>query len=235
MRIFTSVYDVMATIRGSFCLGGRGFNTPVVEQMPDNGIITVWVLVGIPGTGKTTIADLMRTAYPPYKCRVISRDETRTDLLIDFERLPEEERNLRLKMMDVLTTRAVCARIRSFLDDPGRLCSLIIDGCHTDYNTLNQTLDTILAYGKKVHIHLLILGDPDSACCHAVSDKKEGDYSDYGPHGIHENIPIVVLERKRREMSHLLHEEMPNILPKVDEVFCILDCFDRKKHVKKSN
>lgn len=232
MKIYTTVYDVMATIRGNFCLGGRGFNTPLVDQVPNNGIITVWIMVGIPGTGKTTISEMMKNAYPPYRCKVISRDETRTDILIDLERLPEDERKIRLKAMDTLTTRGVMERVRFFLDDPGRLCSLIIDGCHTHWLTLLEMIDCVARYGNKVLINLLILGDPESTCCHAVSPKEEGDYSDYGPHGTHQNIPIVVLERKRKEMADLLTNHMEQIIPKVDEIYCILDCFDRKKKAK---
>lgn len=232
MRIFTTVYDVMDTIRGNFCLGGRGFTTPVVDQVPNNGRITVWVLVGVPGTGKTTIAHQMMNAYPPFRCRAVSRDEARTDLLIEFESLNETERLLHIKSMDALVTRRVNERIRAMLDNPGRLCALIVDGCHTDYNVLSQVLNCLETYGSKVLIHLLMLGDPDSVCCHAVSPNQEGDYSDYGPHGTHQNVPLVVLERKRKEMADLLTNHMKEILMRVDEVYCIYDCFDRRKKVK---
>lgn len=225
MKIFTSLDDVLATIRGGFCLGARTFTTPVVDQHPNNGRTTFWITCGIPGTGKTTLSEAIRQAYPPFQCTVVSRDETRTDLLWDLRKLPKEEQERQNKWMDRMTSWEVQERIHRIMDDEKKTWSaVVVDGCHTEFNTLENLLDFINQYGNSVLVHLIIVGDPDSACYHAVTPKQEGDYSDYGPQGKHQSLPLVVLERKREEMKELLDKHLKCLLNRVDDIYWLREC-----------
>ena len=187
----------MTTIRGAFCLGARTFTTPMVDQEPNNGRTTVWVTCGIPGVGKTTISEAIRSAYPPFHCAVVSRDEIRTDILM----LDEENQK--------------------------HWSAIVIDGCHTDYKTLEGLLIFLGQFGSRVLIHLMLIGDADSVCYHSINDRKEGDYSDYGPHGHHQALPDCVVKRKRAEMKDLLDNHFKCLLDRVDDLYWLRECAGR--------
>lgn len=222
--------DAIATIRGSFCFGCRTFQTPMVDQHPNNYRTTFWIMCGIPGTGKSTVAEVLKNAYPPFRSIVISRDEIRTDLIYDFSKLDEETRKRHMSMLDDFTSWAVIKRIRRLINSTkkeDRYAAIIIDGCHTNYTTLLELLLALNQMGNQVIVNLVVVGDEESICCHAINDRKEGDYSDYGPHGHHQALPNVVIERKRREMHELLRHRSKDIFKRVDEIYCIPDAFDR--------
>lgn len=230
MKVFSSLQDAITNIRGCFCLGCRTFQTPMVEQHPNNGRTTVWILCGIPGTGKSTIAEILAQSYPPFSCVIISRDETRTGLLHDMEHLDEDTRKRRHNMLDELTTWEVISRLQRLITDTPkkeRRAAIIIDGCHTDYMTVMHLLLCLNEMGNDVIVNFVVLGDADSVCCHAINDRKEGDYSDYGPKGFHQSLPDCVVKRKRQEMHDLIKNHSNDIVSLVDEVYCIPDCFDR--------
>ena len=228
MKIFTSLNDVLAVVKGSFCLGGRGFKTPLVDQECNNGRITIWITCGIPGTGKTTLSELLRSAYPPYSCAVVSRDEVRTDLLWDSRKLDQETREKQNKWMDRMTSWEVQERLAKMLNDPKKHWNaIVVDGCHTDANTLRNLLDFFDQYENRVLVHLIIVGDEESACYHAVNARSEGDYSDYGPHGHHQSLPLCVINRKRTEMRDLLSKHLEEIIPRVDDIYWIRECAGR--------
>ena len=229
MKIFTSLDDVMTTIRGAFCLGARTFTTPMVDQEPNNGRTTVWVTCGIPGVGKTTISEAIRSAYPPFHCAVVSRDEIRTDILWDLRKLGPEVQERSLKHMDRLTSIEVQERVGRMLDEENQKhwSAIVIDGCHTDYKTLEGLLIFLGQFGSKVLIHLMLIGDHDSVCFHAINDRKEGDYSDYGPHGHHQALPDCVVKRKRAEMKDLLDNHFKCLLDRVDDLYWLRECAGR--------
>ena len=228
MKVFSSLDDALSLIRGSFCLGGRGFKTPMVDQECNNGRVSVWITCGIPGTGKTTLSETIRNAYPPYSCAVVSRDEIRTDLLWDSRKLDRKTQKLQNKWMDRMTSWEVQERLARMLDDPKKHWNgIVVDGCHTDANTLENLLEFLNQYENRIIVHLIIVGDEDSPCFHAINDRKEGDYSDYGPHGHHQSLPHCVVQRKREEMKDLLENHLNCIVPHVDDVFWIRECAGR--------
>ena len=231
MKIFTSLDDVIAAIHGGFCLGARTFKTPMVNQHPNNGRTTIWVTCGIPGVGKTTISEAIRSAYPPFQCAVVARDEIRTDLLWDIRKMDPEIQEKSIAWMDRMTSWEVQERLQRMLQDEKKTWSaIVVDGCHTEYNTLESLLMFLEQFGNKVIIHLLIIGDDESLCFHAINARKEGDYSDYGPQGHHQSIPDCVVKRKREEMKDLLENHFGCLVQKVDDIYWLRECAGRPQY-----
>lgn len=234
MKIFTSLDDVIAEIHGGFCLGARTFTTPMVDQHPNNGRTTVWVMCGIPGVGKTTLAEGIRNAYPPFQCAVIARDEVRTDLLWDIRKMSPEMQEKSKEWMDRMTSWEVQERLGRLLSDEKKTWSgVVIYGCHTDYKTLESLLIFLNQFGNQVLVHLVIIGDHDSLCHHAINGREEGDYSDYGPHGHHQSLPDCVVKRKREEMKDLIENHFGCLVQKVDDIYWLREHTGRPTFSKK--
>lgn len=230
MKNFSTIKEAIASIRGKFCLGCRMF------QQPNNTSTTIWITCGIPGTGKSTIAKLLHKAYSPLYSKIISRDVIRSELIQEVNQITDEEvRKQQLKIMDDFVSSLVIKQIHRLVCNTkkeDRCAAIIIDGCHTDYMTLLELLLTLNQLQDQVLINLLVVGDEDSICCTSVNHKKEGDYSDYGPNGLHKAVPKIIIDRKRKEFHELIRHRSKDIFKLIDGLFCVPDAFNRLHYVK---
>lgn len=209
-----------------FDFGYRMFNNPGRKDLPRYETC-VWVLCGLPGTGKSTFGRFIAGSYPPFQCKIISRDEARTDLLWDIRK--EERFQQQLAQLDTLTSRLVKKRLRAALKHQGPLQGVVVDGCHTDYATLLDLLQYLHNYGKRIRINLVIMGTSESPCAHLLNDHDIGDYSDYSDgHGSHIALPKKVFEMKRTQFIDLTKiEHIQTLSDYCDTIYCIPACGDR--------
>lgn len=187
--------------------------------------LNVFLTIGLPGVGKSTFCELMRASCPLYTCRVISRDETRVELLWDMRKMSSEEQEERKRMLDQLVTHSMMNKVTALISNASNgIKTLIIDGCHTKMTELVGLLGTIrqaadLAF-RDVLINIVLVGNLDSECRHQLSDKKAGDYSDYEFTGRHTAVPKEIFEHKRKQLSELLTPECFKVISEmVDFVF----------------
>lgn len=230
MKNFTAIKEAIASIRGNFCLGCRMF------QQPNNSSTTIWITCGIPGTGKSTITRLLQRAYLPLYIKVISRDKIRSELIQEFNQITDEEvRKQQLKMMDDYISTLVIKQIHRLICNTkkeNRCAAIIVDGCHTNYMTLLELLLTLNQLQDQVLINLLVVGDEESVCCTSINHKKEGDYSDYGVNGLHNAVPKVIIDKKRKEMHELIRHRSKDIFKLIDGLYCVPDAFNQSYYVK---
>lgn len=166
----------------------------------------VFVTMGLPGTGKTSFCEVLANAVPACMCKLIQRDALRMDLLWDIRKLDPKKQQRALSDLDDLTTSRVIEEFDSAYDNE-HLQTFIIDGCHTDQNTMFTLLRHIRDYTKDdpVFLSVCIIGSPSSKTAHQVTGQSEGDYSSFSPHGEHNSIPLSVLNKKRQQMKDFLN------------------------------
>ena len=202
MNCFSSLEDAINAIHGGFALGCRTFETHT-DALGQQRQTTVWVLCGLPGVGKSTLADAIYRAYPPLRCRIISRDNIRTDLIWQARK---EDPKKEFSDLDQKVTKTVLQQIKQVIKT--RCCvGLVIDGCHTRFSDLLNLLQFLNGFLNQIQVNLLIVGNELSDCNHGISNKKEGDYSDYSTCGQHNAVPYCVLARKRKELAETLRVE----------------------------
>lgn len=174
--------------------------------------LNVFLTIGLPGVGKSTFCELMRASCPMYTSRVISRDETRVELLWDMRKMSPEEQEERKHMLDQLVSHSMLDKVTSIISNPSNgVKTLIIDGCHTKMTELVSLLSTIhqaadLAF-RDILVNIVLIGSTDSVCRHNLSDKKAGDYSDYEFTGHHTAVPKEIFEHKKKQLKELLSPE----------------------------
>lgn len=165
--------------------------------------VSFWIMCGLPGTGKTTTCKKLVESYGDESVFMITRDTVRTDLLWEMRKKPE----LCDKICDLdnLVTEKVLQILEDhFANSEAPAKGIIIDGCHTEINTLRKILNFIAELTKQnnfgVIVNLVLIGSPHSICHHALNNHKEGDYSDYKG-SFHNSLPKSVFERKRKEFE----------------------------------
>lgn len=196
MNHFSSLDDALACINHGFAFGCRLFNSHCHQNKP--GQTAVWITCGLPGVGKSAFARRIFEAYPPMACRMITRDVIRTDLLW-------EDRKSGLVTKDSLDKRVsdmVLERLKVNLKS--HPAAIIVDGCHVEYHCLLELVQFLHTYGDTVMTNLIVMGDERSWSNHKLSDKDEGDYSDFGPQGRHTSLPLKVFEKKQKQFFELL-------------------------------
>lgn len=183
---------------------GRGADRADKTKMPwEEGKTTFWVLCGLPGTGKSTFATYLRESYPTGLCKIITRDVARMDLLWDSRKDPDKWKETHTSSMDDLTSELVLHRIKDAYSER-RYHGIVVDGCHTRWDTLKQLLDMISEY-ENATINLVIIGTAKSRCMHRLSSRKKDDYGDYQDgSAFHNSLPQEVFEQKQREMLDLV-------------------------------
>lgn len=197
MNHFSSLDDALACINHGFAFGCRLFTSHCHQDKP--GQTVVWITCGLPGVGKSAFAKRIFEAYPPLTCKMITRDVVRTDLLWeDRKKVPGATTTL----LDQRVSDAVIESIKRNLESEP--AAIIVDGCHVEYHCLLQLVQFLHTFGDKVMTNLIIMGDERSWSNHELSNKEEGDYSDFGPQGRHTALPLKVFEKKQKQFFELL-------------------------------
>lgn len=193
----------------------------------------VFLTIGLPGVGKSTFCELMRASCPLYSCRVISRDETRVELLWDMRKMEPNEQEERKKLLDQLVSQNMLTKVTTTISNTSNgIKTLIIDGCHTKMTELVDLLGTIrqvadLAF-RDVLINIVLVGNTESECRHALSDKKAGDYSDYELTGHHNAVPKEIFEHKRKQLKELLSPECFKLISEMADFVYTWPAYDPK-------
>lgn len=166
--------------------------------------MSLFILCGVPGSGKTTVTDAMfkHELKTNHRTCIITRDDVRVRILNGPKcpYLPKDKMSLPVDML--------CnASIISSLENEYRA---IYDGCNTSIYRLNLLLEMI----RHVHFHipivLIMLGDDETETKHKVVDVDATLFSEYErdeegnllPN--HSAIPRSVMEEKRKEMKELI-------------------------------
>lgn len=197
--------------------------------------LTVQILIGVPGVGKSHHAQFMKLSNN--RVKVINRDEIRCDTIAfkaaeaamkanrtdpaaaladedkEFEKFVETHKDIKGLHEEVdeyerKLFQITMKRLRS-RSNP-RINFIIFDGCHTQWNVLEELIQTIKKY-PEVYLEVFIFGDEKSPSEIPTNDKKEGDYTDYQRWGYHNAIPKEVLERKRKELKDLLDNHLKEL------------------------
>lgn len=178
--------------------------------------ISIFIFCGIPGTGKSTYSKILQNKFVEGDCKIISRDELRGNLLWEMRKEEQEEQNKKRKKLDKLVSKKVFEEISLAIEE-NKFSGIIIDGCHTDWKILAKLLQFVNKIENTI-IHVLIVGNYVSETNWEISNKKEGDYSDYDEKFNHEKIPLEVLSRKRNEMRVLFSYYFQFMIPLIDYV-----------------
>lgn len=210
--------------------------------------LTVQILVGLPGVGKSHYAHLTQTINN--RVKIINRDEIRCDLIA---RMAAESKgmldktdpgaalahsndkvfetfiknNREIKDLDDMVTSYEHMLMRTAIKRMKPATSqknfLIMDGCHTKWKDLKDLID-ILKKIPEVYLEVYFFGDDRTQSSLEVNNKKEGDYSDYCRCGVHSAIPKSIFERKRAEYKELLTNHLKEIKSLID--YGAMDCID---------
>lgn len=190
--------------------------------------LTTQILIGLPGTGKSSYAMFMQQMNSRVsvitrdiiRCEVLwytiyEGDEDKQDLSVFEEHFEDLVKECRVPNMDLKIDKeerlAIERKIRKNNAKSNPKYNLIIlDGCHTKWECIQRLLNTIRKF-KNVYIELVFFGDYDSECHHKLTLKPEGDYSDYKNNFQHDAIPIPVLQRKRDELRDLFQNHMDEL------------------------
>lgn len=176
--------------------------------------ISIFIFCGIPGTGKTTYSKILQNKFVEGDCKIISRDQLRGNILWELRK--EEEQSKKIKKLDKLVSKKVFEEISLAIEE-NKFSGIIIDGCHTDWKILAKLLQFVNKIENAI-IHVLIVGNYISETNWEISNKKEGDYSDYDDQFNHAKIPLEVLSRKRNEMRILFSYYFQFMIPLIDYV-----------------
>lgn len=197
--------------------------------------LTVQILIGLPGVGKSHHAQFMKLSNN--RVKVINRDEIRCDTIAfkaaeaalkanrtdpaatladedkEFEKFVKEHKEIKgldgeVDEYERKLFQITMKRLRS-RSNP-RINFIIFDGCHTKWKSLEELISCIKKY-PEVYLEVYIFGDDKSSSEIPLNNKKENDYSDYQRWGFHNSIPEEVFERKRKELKDLLDNHLKEL------------------------
>lgn len=212
--------------------------------------LTVQILIGLPGVGKSSYARKMKTIND--RVKIINRDEIRCDIIAvmaakekglldrtnpgttlahfsyekEFEEFVKEHKNIEnlddaVDAYERILLRTTIKRNRATTNPKKNF--VILDGCHTKWSALKTLIDFIRSY-EEVYLEVYMIGDDRSKCEIEVNDKKQNDYSDFCRSGDHSTIPREVLERKRMEYKELLTNHLRELKKLID--YGAMNCID---------
>lgn len=178
-----------------------------VFTMNNQRFRNVYITMGLPGTGKTSFCERLYSGFPPGQCKLIKRDQVRMDLLWDIRKEDPKKQEEQLKNIDNLTTEAVIEAFYAAYDN-SNYAGFIIDGCHTEARTMLALLNAIrgVVQDEPVVVTVCIVGCPYSGSYYQLTDQSEGDYSGFERDGKHTSIPLIVYNKKKRQMLEFLND-----------------------------
>lgn len=190
----------------------------VPEIVPTVRKTTFYITCGLPGTGKTTFCDKIKSYYSENEAIILSRDKIRGHILWNIRKMKEEEKKLIVNDLDNKVTEELIRILKNFQEN-FEYKAIIIDGCHTFWKTLLTLILSIADFKNNCIICLCIIGDENSQCCHNITHKNEGDYSDYKEDFTHDSVPECVIKKKKVELENLLEKYLEFISYYVDYIY----------------
>lgn len=155
----------------------------------------VLILCGLPGAGKT---HYINNLFEEEDKVVVSRDEIRSNLIWDLRKNPQ---NITINLdnkVDLFEMDAVEKELKKRLHK-----WIVLDGCHCKLGFLRNIIALIHLVSPCSDVVLVFIGNEKTKCSHFLTDKKDGDYSDYEKNGTHFSIPLEVYKRKQKEMREI--------------------------------
>lgn len=168
--------------------------------------MVLFILCGLPGTGKSTFAVKIRNKFLSQRvgCIVVERDATRTGII----NLNPGYLNgtLPLDGLERDLERVCFCQISYALD---RGLDVIYDGCNVDRNALDRMLTTVKTSHPKTLPILVFIGSANSPCKHIITGSPSALFAEYDRDQSgkllpsHAAIPKEVLDRKRAQFLNL--------------------------------
>ena len=187
------------------------FNYPFrifpITDRPSN--LYVFIMVGLPGIGKTTFAEYIKESCPAGQAVIISRDEMRDKELWESRKLPPDEQKVIRSTLDFKVTLDCLDQYEEELTVQ-RHRVIIFDGCHTNHKDLVELLLYIREAAEdrfkgNLFISLVMIGLPDSKTNIRLNNTRPEDYVDYkNRRGIHDSVPKKVFLTKKAQFRELL-------------------------------
>lgn len=184
---------------------------------PTNRKLSFFIMCGLPGTGKTTLSEKIKNYFAEDEAIILSRDKIRGNILWDIRKASKEEQQAVLNNLDSKVTEKIIEILKK-LRKEFEYKAIIIDGCHTNCKTLTTLISAVDDYKNNCNIFLCIVGDHTSQCCHKITNKSEGDYSDYKEDLSHDSVPDCVISKKRTELELLLSKYLEAISYYIDAI-----------------
>ena len=178
---------------------------------------TLFLLFGIPGTGKSLLSKKLFDTFVPGEASLIIRDDLRRGVLSRVSCPKPEEID---EAVNQAERKAISSAFKSHQ-------VVICDGCHTDPLSMFELLSLVETMKEKILVKLIQMGDANSPSRLISSEKlKENDFSSYyDKKGNFKSkldaIPEATMLRKRDEMfctSRLIAMESSCFKKKADHV-----------------
>lgn len=203
------------------------FNYPFriypITDRPKN--LFIYVMVGLPGVGKTTFSQYIKESCPNGLATIISRDEMRAQRIWENRKLSSNEQRAKNLSLDYQVTLDCLEQFNHELTIKKHRV-IIFDGCHTNVKELVPLLLYIRENGEnwwkgKVILSLIFIGGPNTKTNIRLNTTRPEDYLDYkDKRGAHDSVPKRVFLKKKEQYRELQElDNLEKVLPICDFVY----------------